>query len=251
MLEKRANICILTIHKGNLDYLKKTIHSVDVQSLKPFRHIILAKGVCNYQIQCLKKKNREFILHKNEDKSLYDGMNIIKKYSGDCAVIYLNSGDIFFSRNTLSYINKFNLFLNLNYVLVFATLLRFKRIFFKIKFLYFKKKSYLPHSSFFFKNNYFNQKINFNPRIRIVADGIWMKKIISRSRSLKKISTNIVIQNLYGQSSIPSLKTFIWRLDEGLLSGIKEFIKLLISKMLPLSFYFLLIFYKKYYFLRR
>jgi len=84
-----------------------------------------------------------------------------------------------------------------------------------------------------------------------VADGIWMKKIISRSRSLKKISTNIVIQNLYGKSSIPSLKTFIWRLDEGLLSGIKEFIKLLISKMLPLSFYFLLIFYKKYYFLRR
>jgi hypothetical protein len=250
-MEKRANICILTIHKGNLDYLKKTIRSVDAQSLRPLKHIILAKGVCNYQIQCLKKKNRNFILYKNADKSVYDGMNIIKKYSGDCAAIYLNSGDIFFSRNTLNYINKLHIFLNLNYVLVFATLLRFKKIFFKIKDLSFKKESYLPHSSFFFKNNYFNQKINFNPRFRITADGIWMKQIISRSRALKKISTNIVIQNLYGQSSMPNLKTCIWRWNEGSLSGIKEFIKLLISKMLPLSFYFLLIFYRKYYFFRR
>jgi hypothetical protein len=251
MLKKRANICILTIHKGNLNFLKKTISSVDNQSLKPLKHIILAKGVCNYQIQYLKKKNREFILNKNADKSLYNAMNIIKKHSSECATIYLNSGDVFLSRNTLYDINKFILFLNLNYILVFTTILKFKNLFFNIKNLSFKKKIYLPHSSFLFKNNYFNQKINFKTELKISADGIWMKQIISRSRALKKIFINIVIQNLYGQSSTPSLKTFIWRYNEDSFSGVKELIKLLITKLIPLNFYFLLIFYRKYnYFIK-
>ena len=156
MQKKIGNVCILTIHKGDLEYLKRTIRSVDIQSLQPIKHIILAKGICNYQIQSFKKENREFILNKNTDKSVYDGMNIIKKYSRNRITIYLNSGDIFFSRNTLYYINKFNLFLNLNYVLIFTTLLRVKNIFFNIKDLFFKKETYLPHSSFLFKNNYFN-----------------------------------------------------------------------------------------------
>jgi hypothetical protein len=251
MLKKIGNVCILTIHKGDLEYLKRTIRSVDIQSLQPIKHIILAKGICNYQIQSFKKENREFILNKNTDTSVYDGMNIIKKYSRNRITIYLNSGDILLSRNTLYYINKFNLFLNLNYVLVFTTLLRFKDIFFNIKDLFFKKETYLPHSSFLFKNNYFNKKIDFNIRFKITADGIWMKKIISRSRDLRKIFTNIVIQNLYGQSSMPSLKTCVWRWGENPLSGIKELLKLLISKLVPISFYFLIIFCRKYNFFRK
>jgi hypothetical protein len=251
MQKKIVNICILTIHKGDLEYLKKTIRSVDIQSLQPIKHIILAKGICNYQIQSFKKENREFILNKNRDKSIYDAMNIIKKYSTNRISIYLNSGDIFFSRNTLYCINKFNSFLNLNYVLVFATLLKVKNIFFNIKDLFFKKETYLPHSSFLFKNNYFNQKIDFNIRFKITADGIWMKKIISRSRDLRKIFINIVIQNLYGQSSVPSLKTCFWRWSENPLSVIKEILKLFINKSVSARFYFIIIFCRKYNFIRK
>ena len=78
-----------------------------------------------------------------------------------------------------------------------------------------------------------------------------MKKIISRSRDLRKIFTNIAIQNLYGQSSIPSFKTCVWRWAENPLSGIKELLKLLISKLVPISFYFLIIFCRKYNFFRK
>jgi hypothetical protein len=250
-VKKKSNICVLTIHKGNIEALKETIFSVDTQSIEPFKHIVLAKEICNYQISFLKKKNREFILNKKEDKSLFHAMNILKKYSKNYPIIYLNSGDIFLCRSTLYYIDKFYLFLNLNYVLIFSTLLKINNFYFQIKDLFFKKKNYLPHSSFLCKNNFFNQKINFNVKFKISADGIWMKKIISRSRMVKKISKDIVIQNLYGQSSLPSLKTCNWRWNESLVSGIKEFIKLLICKLVNLNAYFLIIYFRKYNFFRK
>ena len=71
MQKKIGNICILTIHKGDLEYLKRTIRSVDIQSLQPIKHIILAKGICNYQIQSFKKENREFILNQEFSYKMY------------------------------------------------------------------------------------------------------------------------------------------------------------------------------------
>jgi hypothetical protein len=251
MQKKKSSICVLTIHKGSIEELKKTIYSVDTQSIEPIKHIILAKEICNYQIHFLKKKNREFILNKKNDKSVFHGMNIVKKYSINYPIIYLNSGDIFLSRNVIYYIDKFNHFFNLNYILIFSTLLRANNFYFQIKDLFFNNKIYLPHSSFLCKNNYFNQKINFDTKFKISADGIWMKKIISRSRMVKKIAKNIVIQNLYGQSSLPSLKTYNWRLNESFFSGIKELIKLLISKFVSLNVYFLIIYYRKYKFFQK
>jgi len=251
MQKKKTNICILTIHKGNIKHLKKTIHSVDSQCIEPLMHIILAKEICNYQIQSLKKKNRVFILNKKNDTSVFHGMNIIKKYSGDLPIIYLNSGDIFLDRNILYFIEKFHIFFNLNYVLIFSTLLQFKNFYFQIKHSFFKKKNYLPHSSFLYKNNLFNQKINFDVKFKISADGLLMKKIISRSRTVNKIAKNIVIQNLYGQSSVPSLKTCNWRWNEEFVSGFKELVKLLLSKFAPLGIYFLIIYFRKYIFFKK
>ena len=251
MYKKKSHICVLTIHKGNLEQLKKTIHSVDTQSVEPCKHIILAKETCAYQIHSFKNQNREFILNKKNDKSVFHGMNIIKKYSNNFPIIYLNSGDIFLSRSTLYYIDKFYPFYNLNYVLIFSTLLKVNNFYFQIKDSFFKNRNYLPHSSFLCKNNLFNKKINFDVKFKISADGIWMKKIISRSRKLKKISKNIVIQNLYGQSSLPSLKTCNWRWNENFWSGIKELIKLLISKFVSLNIYFLIIYFRKYNFFKK
>ena len=78
-----------------------------------------------------------------------------------------------------------------------------------------------------------------------------MKKIILRSRQVKKIFHNIVIQNLYGQSSVPTLKTCNWRSNENLIEGIKEFIKLLISKFVGLNIYFFIIYFRKYIFFKK
>jgi hypothetical protein len=251
MEKKICNICILTIHKGSIKNLQKTIDSVDSQSFAPIKHIILAKEICRYQINSLKKFNREFFINNKNDKSVFHGMNIVKKYSKEIPIIYLNSGDIFFNKNSLHDFNKLSIFLKFNYVLIFKTVLCVKDLYFDIKTNFFKDKNYLPHSSFLCKNNFFNKKINFDTKFKISADGIWMRKIISRSRSVKKILKKLVIQNLYGQSSLPSLKTLGWRFDENYLYGFKEFLKLLISKIVPLDIYFLIIYYRKYNFSKK
>jgi len=251
MEKKICNICILTIHKGSIKNLQKTIISVDSQSFIPLKHIILAKDICIYKINSLKKFNREFFINKKNDKSVFHGMNIVKKYSKEMSIIYLNSGDIFFNKNSLYYLNKFSIFLKFNYVLFFKTVLQVKNLYFDIKKNFFSDKNYLPHSSFICKNNFFNEKIDFDTKFKISADGIWMKKIISRSRPVRKIFKKLVIQNLYGQSSLPSLKTLRWRFDENYYYGFKEFLKLLISKIVPLDIYFLIIYLRKYNFFRK
>lgn len=246
-----CKVCIVTIHKGDLKFLKKTIDSIDNQSLFPLKHIVIAKNINNFQIQVYKKDFRVFYLNNKYDRSIYEAMNFAKKNLGNYPFFFLNSGDVLLHRNSLNQISKFINLLKLNYVLVFKTLLRIKTIYFNIKDRFFKNKDYLPHSSFISQNNFFNKKINFKYKFKISADGYWMKDIIKRSRMTKKIPKNIVIQNLYGKSSLPSFNTIIWRLREKPVSGAKEFIKLVMSKLVPLNFYFTIIYFRKYRFFNK
>lgn len=248
--KKLCKFCVITIHKGDLKFLKKTIDSIDNQNLLPIRHIIVAKNINNFQIQPYKKDFRIFFLNNKHDRSIYEAMNLAKKKTGNFPIFFLNSGDIFLKRNSLYQMSRFLYFLSLNYVVVFQTLLRIKNLYFEIKKNIFKNKNYLPHSSFISQNDFFNKKIYFNKKFKISADGLWMKDIIKRSRMVKKIPKNIVIQNLYGKSSLPSFQTFKWKCREKLASGVKEFFKLIISKLIPLKIYFLIIYYRKYNFFK-
>ena len=241
-----SDICIVTIHKGNLFNLKKTIKSVNMQISQPKLHLVVASGVYNYQINCLRKKNRKFIL--NQDVSIYNAMNIAKKCAGKIPILYLNSGDFFFSKESLFFINKFIKKIYLNYVLIFATLLTNDNTYFSIKRKVFNKSSYLPHSSFICINDYFNKKINFDYNNKITADGIWMRAIIKKSRNVIKYYNNLAIQNLNGQSSMPSFKNIKYRWHESKFSAFKEFVKLSILIFLKKSLYFRFIYFYKYTF---
>jgi len=251
LIKKHCQLCIITIHKGDLRFLKKTIVSIDNQNLLPIGHIIIAKNINNFQIQPYKKNFRVFFLNNKHDRSIYEAMNFAKKNLGNFPFFFLNSGDVLMERNTLYQISKSLYFLSLNYVLIFQTLLRVENLYFKIKMKFFKKKNYSPHSSFISQNSIFNKKINFEKKLKISADGNWMRDIIKKSRMVKKIPKNIVIQNLYGQSSLPSFKTCRWRWSENLVSSVKEFIKLIISKLMPLKIYFLIIYFRRYNFFKK
>jgi len=143
MQKKKSNLCIVTVHKGNLNNLKATIKSIDAQNIKPSVHIIVAKNICNYQIYFFKKKNRLFFL--NKDNSIYDAMNFGKAVSKNLPLLFLNSGDFFLNKTTLFNINKFFLLTKLNYILIFGTQLKYDNILFKININFFKKKKYILH----------------------------------------------------------------------------------------------------------
>ena len=241
-----CKICIITIHKGDLKFLKRTIASIDRQSLLPAKHIIVAKNINNFQMQFCKKNYRFVYLNNKKDKSIYDAMNFAKNRTENLPIFFLNSGDILNDRNSLYRVAKFEKLLNLNYTLIFQTLLRVKNTYFQIKKFFFKDKGYLPHSTFLSPNNFFYKKINFNIKHKISADGYWMRNVIKKSRAVKKIDENIVVQNLYGLSSFPTGASIVWRFDENMLTGIKEVIKFILSKLIKKTLYFKFIHFRRY-----
>lgn len=240
-----CKISIVTINYDNLNELKKTIKSIDNQKIKPFRHIVVSKKLKLFQIKKYRKKYREFILDK--DNSLFNAMNIGKKYSLNCPLIFLNSGDIFYNKSATQFIKKYCKNLKNNEVVIFKTVLKNKNEYFYPKNKYFKNKNYLPHSSFIFFNSKDKSKINFDEKMPITADGKWMREILKKSNKLIKDEKFLVIQNLDGQSSTPTLITVNQRLRENFVSGLKEIVKLLIKLFLSKRLYFRLIYLNKYY----
>lgn len=238
-------VAIVTINYDSIDELKKTIESIDNQIIKPFRHIIVSKKLKSFQIKQFKRKYRKFVLGK--DNSLYNAMNIGKRFSLNCSLLFLNSGDVFYNKNAIKLIQSYSKKLKQNNVIVFKTVLIHKNIIFYPKKKYFDKENYLPHSSFIFYNSKANFKINFDEKMIITADGKWMREILKNSNKLIKVNNFLVLQNLDGQSSVPSLRTVYHRFKENTFSGIKEIIKLVINLFISKRLYFRLIYLKKYY----
>jgi hypothetical protein len=244
MLKKKINICIVTVHKGNLDNLKKTIKSIDNQIFEPVIHIVVANKTFKYQINFLKNNNRIFIL--NKDYSIYNAMNRGKTLAKNIPILFLNSGDIFYKKNTLYKIRNIISILKLNYVAIFTTLLKYHNIYFQIKKSIFAKKRYIPHSSFISMSNRNNNKLRFDEKIIIVADGLWMNAIIKKSRKVIKFFENLTVQSLGGISTRPTINTVVYQFNYKILSGIKEFIKFLIFRILSSNIYYQLIFKRDY-----
>ena len=133
-----------------------------------------------------------------------------------------------------------------NKVVVFKTVLVNKKDFFYPKNKFFRKKNYLPHSSFIFFNSKPNSDIYFDEKMIITADGKWMKEILKKSNGLVKANYNLVIQNLDGQSSDPSIRTIYYRFNENILSGLKETIKFFINFLFGKKLYFRIVYFNKY-----
>ena len=243
-MNKVSKITIITINYDDLGDLKKTIQSVDSQKSRPQKHIIVSKKLKLNQLTKFKKKYRRFILGK--DNSLFNAMNIGKKYSLNSPVIFLNSGDIFYNNNSIGLIQKYYKVLKKNKVVIFKTVLVSEDNYFYPKKKYYNDKNYLPHSSFIFYNSKHLSKINFDEKMIVTADGKWMRQILKKSNGLIKSKYNLVLQNLDGQSSVPSTRTILLRFDENIWSGIKEIIKFLIKLFLNKSSYFRVIYFKKY-----
>lgn len=238
-------VAIVTINYDSVDELKKTIESIDNQKIKPFRHIVVSKKLKSFQIKQFKRKYRKFVLGK--DNSLYNAMNIGKSFSFNCSLLFLNSGDVFYNKNAIKLIQGYSKELKKDNIIIFKTVLIHKNIFFYPKKKYFNKENYLPHSSFIFNNSKANFNINFDEKMTITADGKWMREIIKSSNKLIKDNNILVLQNLDGQSSVPSLRTVNYRFRENTFSGIKEIIKLVINLFISKKLYFRLIYLNKYY----
>ena len=93
---------IITVTYNSKKELLETIDSVQSQENKNFIHIIkdgLSTDKTN-EIDFSKFKNTLF--HRSKDNGIYDAMNQAIKFAKNEYIIYLNSGDKFLSKKTLS-----------------------------------------------------------------------------------------------------------------------------------------------------
>ena len=72
---KKNKLAVITIHKGDIKNLIKTINSIDKQLVFPDLHLILIHHSTSGDIKIKKKKNRKILISK--DRSLYQAMNML------------------------------------------------------------------------------------------------------------------------------------------------------------------------------
>ena len=101
-------LSIVTVCFNSEKGIAKTIKSILLQEFNGFEHIIIDGGSRDRTNQIIKrnyktyKKNSIKLIHVSEpDKGIYDAMNKGTKLSNGEYVLYLNSGDQLWSKNTL------------------------------------------------------------------------------------------------------------------------------------------------------
>lgn len=102
----KISFSIITVTYNSKENLIKTISSVQSQNYKNYIHLIkdgLSKDRTN-EIDFTKLDNTRF--HESKDLGIYDAMNQALGLVDNEFIIYLNSGDKFFSKNTLSQLSK-------------------------------------------------------------------------------------------------------------------------------------------------
>jgi hypothetical protein len=233
-------INIITVSDGNENDLKLTINSVKKQNFNFYKHIVIAKRLSKKFILENKLKNLKFIIGK--DTSIYNAMNIGEKLTFNNHSIYLNSGDVFFSNNSLNIISK-NIKSNSN--VQFVTILRLRNQFFYPKKNFFFDKRTLTHSSFVRAPLKKKKIIFYDENYLITADGKWMRENI-KINGLKKLYLPISIFSLDGISTLPSYKTIIMKKNTGFINLLKEIIKFIILKFTSRRFFYRLIYSSKY-----
>lgn len=234
---------IITIHKGPISDLTKTIKSVMSQKKKPFKHIIITPSLPNYFKLKYKKKFIKFVVGK--DKSIYNAMNIGLNLTFKENILFLNSGDIFFDKNCTNIINN-AINKNPTTILIYKVILRYKENFYFPKKKYFLSDEYLPHPGFVRPALDSKKKIiRFNETFETISDGLWMKKN-TKKFNLKKINKNIVIHGLGGVSTIPTIKLILEKKKLSRTSYYKELLKLFLIHIFGKKYYYKILYFKKF-----
>lgn len=162
-------------------------------------------------------------------------------------IIFLNSGDYFFNKRSIFYIKKYFL---TNKILVGKQVLRLDNNYFHIKDYYYYKKTFLPHGSFIVNSSLATssiKKILFEEKRLIDSDGLWMNKVIKKSKDkVRKINLNITIHFLGGISTNPTINTIKEYYKINLFLFFKEFIKFTLKIFFPNRAYYKIIYFYKY-----
>jgi len=222
-----SKLKIITIHKGKIEELVKTINSVLSQNKYPDEYQVIASKLPVFFCLRYKQKFIKFIIGK--DKSIYNAMNLGLKNSLKMNLIYLNSGDTFYNRCCVKQIFE-NLKVKSNRILIFKVILKYNKTIFYPKFNYFNDERYLPHPGFLRPPVIIQSKnFQFKEKFKSISDSFWIKENVKIFK-IVKINKDLVIHNLGGISTNPNIELILEKKNLSLGSFVKEILKFVILK---------------------
>ena len=227
-MKKQIYFSIITVTFNAKDELEKTIKSIQSQSYKLFSHIIkdgFSKDKTN-KIDFTKYKNTKF--YSSKDKGIYDAMNQAFRLAEDEYILFLNAGDIFFSKDSLKELAE-NIKSNPNFYAYSGGTIQIdikkeniKRIIGIGKLYRYLPLAQLPHPSLVIKKSILLKlEKPFDSKLKIASD--YKQQLILREKKLWKtcyLNQIISIMPIGGISTINS-KSIINGYKETLLFSFK------------------------------
>lgn len=206
-------ISIITINYNNLEGLKKTMASVLGQTWKGFEYIVIDGGSTDGSAAYIESQSSQIDYWVSEpDTGIYNAMNKGIKVAKGEYLLFLNSGDHFFS-NQILHQNYKSLKL---YDIIYYNLkvVGEKETFIKkypeeLRFSYFVNDT-LPHPASFIRKEVFNKIGLYDESLKIVSDWKFFIQIVCKYNcSYKRIDETLSTFYLDGICSNPNNKNII------------------------------------------
>lgn len=201
-------LSIITVSYNNLAGLQKTVESVASQTWQDFEHIIIDGGSKDGSVAFLESKSQQFSYWISEpDNGVYQAMNKGIAQAKGKYLLFLNSGDHFFSNTVLAQyhhhlVAQQIIYFNLQ-VVEGAT--RFIKEYPEVlSFSYFVQDT-LPHPATFIAKSALEQTKGYKEDFKILSDWkFFIDSICKNQVSYKKVNSTLATFYIGGMSSNPA-----------------------------------------------
>ena len=244
MLKINIQISIITLTKDDNFKFLKTLKSIKSQKRTFNIEWIIIDGSNkqnqvknhNYIKKRLIEDEQIIIKHINVNElninGIYPCMNYGKKISEGKFIIFLNSGDTFFNKNSLKIFFDKSLTTDFHSSLIFgqAKVIANKKISWnfpgkKLKNVNLWLKIFEPNHQSMLISRTIANKVEFPVKYNIIGDGYWKRNIIEKASSVVYIDKPVIKFFLDGVSSTkPSKKVFLDLINNKQISTIRKFV---------------------------
>ena len=260
------NVTIISLIKDSSRSLNLTGKSIIDQKINFSVEWIIIDGSNNNFIKSnlkliniFKKKDNKHlkIIHKNMNDlkifGIYTSMNYgLKIAKGEC-LIFLNCGDIFFNRDSLNimYNNLKAIKNEKSFLFGQARIFYSEDLFWEFpgkRVTNIKRwiKKFDPNHQSMLVTSKLAKKYTFNENCRVIADGLWKRKIIQNAESFIYLKTPVITFYLDGVSNMkPPLKIGIEQIKNKEVSLLRKII-IIFKLLLPNKIYNFYPYFQKY-----
>lgn len=198
-------LTVITVNLNNKEGLLRTIKSVATQTYAPIEYIVIDGGSKDGSLEVIKEHDAIIGCYVNEpDDGIYNAMNKGIALSNGDYLLFLNSGDTFYSKNSLAHLMAANA--NNNFDLIYGNIEvkgtrdYIKKYPEKLDYDYFKTDT-LPHPATLIKATKLRRNL-FDESLKVVSDWkFFMIGVLKENFTYKYIDRTISIFHTDGLSS--------------------------------------------------